>query len=113
MNMFSKKAGRQWFIRSALISSLPDDIINQTVLEFADTPVGCSTSSFPAIVALDNANFVLFLQHGSLSSQVGQSGTLKTPAFPSPNVRPLSRLLLSTSGRWTLTITAASSLLKK
>jgi hypothetical protein len=38
------KAGRQWFIRSALISSLPDDIINETVMQFADTPIGCSTS---------------------------------------------------------------------
>jgi len=36
------KAGRQWFIRSALISSLPDDIINETVMKFADTPVGCT-----------------------------------------------------------------------
>ncbi|KIM40408.1 hypothetical protein M413DRAFT_446588, partial [Hebeloma cylindrosporum] len=36
------KRGRQWFIRSALISSLPDDIINETVLQFADTPVGCT-----------------------------------------------------------------------
>jgi hypothetical protein len=25
-----------------LITSLPDDIINKTVLEFADTPIGCS-----------------------------------------------------------------------
>ena len=36
------KAGRQWFIRSALISSLPDDIIHETVLKFSDTPVGCT-----------------------------------------------------------------------
>ncbi|KAJ3534406.1 hypothetical protein NMY22_g6941 [Coprinellus aureogranulatus] len=36
------KAGRQWFIRSALVSSLPDEIINQTVLEFHGTPVGCT-----------------------------------------------------------------------
>ncbi|KAF8829497.1 hypothetical protein HHX47_DHR3000880 [Lentinula edodes] len=36
------KAGRQWFIRSALINSLPDDIIHQTVLKFDDTPVGCT-----------------------------------------------------------------------
>lgn len=36
------KAGRQWFIRSALITSLPDDLINETVLQFADTPVGCT-----------------------------------------------------------------------
>ncbi|KAF8058700.1 hypothetical protein FPV67DRAFT_1523428, partial [Lyophyllum atratum] len=36
------KAGRQWFIRSALVTSLPDEIINKTVLEFADTPVGCT-----------------------------------------------------------------------
>ncbi|CAK5281918.1 unnamed protein product [Mycena citricolor] len=36
------KPGRQWFIRSSLISSLPDDIINETVTQFADTPVGCT-----------------------------------------------------------------------
>ncbi|KAF8627621.1 hypothetical protein AX15_004319 [Amanita polypyramis BW_CC] len=36
------KAGRQWFIRSALISSLPDDVINDTVIKFADTPLGCT-----------------------------------------------------------------------
>jgi len=36
------KAGRQWFIRSALVTSLPDDIINETVIQFADTPVGCT-----------------------------------------------------------------------
>ncbi|KAF4563042.1 hypothetical protein EYR40_007240 [Pleurotus pulmonarius] len=36
------KAGRQWFIRSSLISSLPDDIVNETVLQFADSPVGCT-----------------------------------------------------------------------
>jgi len=36
------KAGRQWFIRSALISSLPDEVINDTVMKFADTPVGCT-----------------------------------------------------------------------
>ena len=38
-------AGNQWFIRSTLISSLPDDIVNQTVLQFADAPQGCSESS--------------------------------------------------------------------
>ncbi|KAJ7099367.1 hypothetical protein B0H15DRAFT_920210 [Mycena belliarum] len=36
------KPGRQWFIRSALITSLPDEIINETVLQFAGTPVGCT-----------------------------------------------------------------------
>ncbi|KAF7362444.1 FAD-binding PCMH-type domain-containing protein [Mycena venus] len=36
------KPGRQWFIRSALITSLPDEIINETVMQFADTPVGCT-----------------------------------------------------------------------
>jgi hypothetical protein len=38
-------AGNQWFIRSTLISSLPDDIVNQTVIQFADAPQGCSESS--------------------------------------------------------------------
>ncbi|KAL5512481.1 hypothetical protein ACEPAG_3134 [Sanghuangporus baumii] len=36
------KAGRQWFIRSALITSLPDEIVHKTVNEFADTPIGCT-----------------------------------------------------------------------
>ncbi|KAH0828959.1 hypothetical protein J3R83DRAFT_2388 [Lanmaoa asiatica] len=35
-------AGNKWFIRSALINSLPDDIVNKTVLQFAETPVGCT-----------------------------------------------------------------------
>ncbi|KAF9011582.1 hypothetical protein BDZ89DRAFT_1077652 [Hymenopellis radicata] len=36
------KAGRQWFIRSALITSLPDDVVHDTVLQFANTPIGCT-----------------------------------------------------------------------
>ncbi|KAH9889303.1 hypothetical protein C8Q73DRAFT_707067 [Cubamyces lactineus] len=36
------KAGRQWFMRSALITTLPDEVINRTVLEFSDTPIGCT-----------------------------------------------------------------------
>ncbi|KAI0350647.1 hypothetical protein OH77DRAFT_1430824 [Trametes cingulata] len=36
------KAGRQWFLRSALITTLPDEVINKTVMEFADTPIGCT-----------------------------------------------------------------------
>ncbi|KAL1945423.1 hypothetical protein VTO73DRAFT_2274 [Trametes versicolor] len=36
------KAGRQWFLRSALITTLPDEVINRTVMEFADTPIGCT-----------------------------------------------------------------------
>ncbi|KAL4079098.1 hypothetical protein J3A83DRAFT_4356097 [Scleroderma citrinum] len=36
------KAGNKWFIRSALINSLPDEIINKTVKQFAETPVGCT-----------------------------------------------------------------------
>ncbi|KAH7883348.1 hypothetical protein F5I97DRAFT_229261 [Phlebopus sp. FC_14] len=36
------KAGNKWYIRSALIHSLPDDIVNKTVLQFATTPVGCT-----------------------------------------------------------------------
>jgi hypothetical protein len=34
--------GKKWYIRSTLIRSLPDDVINKTVLEFANTPIGCS-----------------------------------------------------------------------
>ncbi|KAF9222412.1 hypothetical protein BS17DRAFT_708869 [Gyrodon lividus] len=36
------KAGNKWYIRSALINSLPDEIINKTVMQFAETPVGCT-----------------------------------------------------------------------
>lgn len=36
------KAGNKWFIRSALINSLPDEIISKTVRQFAETPVGCT-----------------------------------------------------------------------
>jgi len=36
------KAGRQWFIRSALITSLPDDIIHKTVFQFSTGPLGCT-----------------------------------------------------------------------
>ncbi|KAG8789407.1 hypothetical protein FRC12_013555 [Ceratobasidium sp. 428] len=35
-------AGRKWFIRSDLISSLTDEIIHQTVKRFGDTPDGCT-----------------------------------------------------------------------
>ncbi|TBU27859.1 hypothetical protein BD311DRAFT_360778 [Dichomitus squalens] len=36
------QAGRQWFLRSTLVSTLSDEVINQTVLAFAGTPVGCT-----------------------------------------------------------------------
>ncbi|KAL1662375.1 hypothetical protein GGF50DRAFT_128775 [Schizophyllum commune] len=36
------KAGRQWYIRSTVVTSLPDEVIHHTVLQFADTPVGCT-----------------------------------------------------------------------
>jgi hypothetical protein len=49
------KRGNQWFIRSALISSLPDEVINETVLEFADTPVGCSESPLLPLLPFRNA----------------------------------------------------------
>jgi hypothetical protein len=48
-------AGRQWFIRSALITSLPDDIINTTVVQFAETPVGCSTSQAIRFIFMDES----------------------------------------------------------
>ncbi|KAF7790950.1 hypothetical protein EIP86_001909 [Pleurotus ostreatoroseus] len=36
------KPGRQWFLRSSLIHSLPDEVIHNTVMQFADTPIGCT-----------------------------------------------------------------------
>ncbi|KZS87600.1 hypothetical protein SISNIDRAFT_460776, partial [Sistotremastrum niveocremeum HHB9708] len=44
--MLRARFGRKWFIRSDLVKALPDDIIAQTVLHFANTPVGCSTWLF-------------------------------------------------------------------
>ena len=41
-------AGRQWYIRSTVVTSLPDEVIHHTVLQFADTPVGCSACKSPA-----------------------------------------------------------------
>ncbi len=49
-------AGRQWFIRSALITSLPDDIIHETVLNFSDTPDGCSKNIVDIYVCLGLTN---------------------------------------------------------
>ncbi len=59
------RRGNQWFIRSALISSLPDEVINKTVLEFADTPVGCSESSFSPPVVF----FLLFPRLWAISER--------------------------------------------
>lgn len=50
------KAGNKWFIRSALISSLPDDIISKTVMQFAETPVGCTWLFELAGGAITNAS---------------------------------------------------------
>ena len=38
------RAGNQWFIRSVLARGLSDEVIGHTVQDFADTPIGCSTS---------------------------------------------------------------------
>lgn len=34
--------GRQWFIRSALVNSLPDSVIHDSVNQFSETPSGCT-----------------------------------------------------------------------
>lgn len=36
-------------MRSALIHSLPDEVINKTVMQFGDTPIGCSKAISPYI----------------------------------------------------------------
>lgn len=40
-------AGRQWFIRSTLVTHLMDEVINNTVMKFSDTPLGCSKYYYP------------------------------------------------------------------
>lgn len=42
--------GRQWFIRSALVNSLPDSVVHDSVNQFSETPSGCSTSG-PFVVS--------------------------------------------------------------
>ncbi|VDB91324.1 unnamed protein product [Peniophora sp. CBMAI 1063] len=36
------RAGNQWFIRSVLARGLSDEVIGNTVRDFADTPIGCT-----------------------------------------------------------------------
>ena len=100
------KKGNQWFIRSALISSLPDEVINKTVLEFADTPVGCSES-----FSLSTIDFfspvgpflsAVFRQLGSLNSREAPSPTMKRPASPRYIARPSLQSRRYTSGKWAL-----------
>jgi hypothetical protein len=110
------KRGNQWFIRSALISSLPDELINKTVLEFADTPVGCSEfpSSpcvFPQRQALCGYLSLMF-QRGSLNSRPALSPIMKGRAFPRHSVKPRSRSRPCTSGKWVSTTRVASLALK-
>ena len=95
------RRGNQWFIRSALISSLPDEVINKTVLEFADTPVGCSESpSHTFCWAISERVVCLSGQLGSLNLRVGLSPTMKRPASQRHSARPSSRLRRYTSGKW-------------
>ena len=100
------RRGNQWFIRSALISSLPDEVINKTVLEFADTPVGCSESPsyFFLSWAILKCGVCLSRQLGSLNLRLGLSRTMKRPASPRHSARPSSRLRRYTSGKWVLMI---------
>ena len=105
------RRGNQWFIRSALISSLPDEVINKTVLEFADTPVGCSESLSLLLLPFKNAVRILYLramfQLGSLNSPVAPSPIMKGRAFQGHSARPHSLSQPCTSGKWESTTSAA------
>jgi hypothetical protein len=99
------KRGNQWYIRSALISSLPDEVINKTVLEFADTPVGCSESPLLASIVFPFRNamriyLMAIFQRGSLNSRVVPSSIMKGRAFQRHSARPHSPLQPCTSGKW-------------
>lgn len=114
---FGSAAGRQWFIRSALITSLPDDVINQTVLQFANTPVGFSESArgappFCRACAL-SPDQSLCAQRGCLSWLGARSPTLRTRASRRNSARRPSRSPHCTSGRWASTIRGASPPLKR
>jgi hypothetical protein len=101
------KRGNQWFIRSALISSLPDEVINKTVLGFADTPVGCSESPlfFPSEMPCRYLRAIF--QRGSLNSRAAPSPILKGRAFQRHSVRPHSPSQPCTSGKGESTTRAA------
>lgn len=49
------RAGNQWFIRSVLARGLSDEVIGHTVQDFADTPIGCSTSGFNTFYSCKDA----------------------------------------------------------
>jgi hypothetical protein len=103
------KRGNQWFIRSALISSLPDEVINKTVLEFADTPVGCSESPFFAFIFASEipcGNLRRISQRGSSSFRVAPSQIMKGRVFQSRSARPHSPSRPCTSGKWASTTRA-------
>lgn len=87
----SNVVGNKWFIRSALISSLPDDIVNKTVLQFADTPVGCSAYSFfrPHFRSLIDFSWA---QRGCSNWLVALLSTLRIIAYQRHNVRLPSTL---------------------
>jgi hypothetical protein len=56
-------AGRQWFLRSSLIHSLPDEVIHKTVMQFADTPIGCSKCSALPCPALPSPHILTLCSH--------------------------------------------------
>jgi hypothetical protein len=95
-------AGRQWYIRSALISSLPDEIINETVIQFANTPVGCSTSFlFLPDILMVVLLTAFYSQPGCLRLQEVLLRISRTLVCRSRREMLHSRLLLSTNGKWT------------
>ena len=104
------KRGNQWFIRSALISSLPDEVINKTVLEFTDTPVGCSESPLLASFSLPETPCGYLrpiFQRGCLNSRVVLSSIMKGRAFQRHSARPHLLSQPCTSGKWESTTRAA------
>jgi hypothetical protein len=105
------KRGNQWFIRSALISSLPDEVISKTVLEFADTPVGCSKSTSPCLQYFTSeipcGYLRAFFQRGSLNFRAAPSPIMKGRAFQRRSAGPHSPSPPCTSGKWVSTTRAA------
>lgn len=93
-----------------MVSSLPDDIINETVLQFSSTPVGCSMCSIFSVSIIDP---IARRQPGSSNLLEVLSQTMKTRVFPNLNARPLSRLRLYTNGRWRLMMTGAKNQQKR
>ncbi|KAF8588838.1 hypothetical protein K439DRAFT_537159 [Ramaria rubella] len=72
--LINGKAGRKWFIRSDLLNTLTDETVHETVMRFADTPIGCTW-----LFELSGGN--VSDEHGGCFPAAVRQGTWTVAAF--------------------------------